>query len=130
MATVFSANKSNVLIDGEVIEGLQSMAFRVATEREYIRAIGSDERIDVNFGMKTVEGEMIVKSTNLLLDGHLQGQTKFQLVSNLKKGDGADAPKRTLSFDDCYVESKSFNMDSGGSPATTYLFSATRVREE
>ena len=43
MPTVFSANRSSVLVDGEAIEGLQSLAFRVVTEREDIRAVGSDE---------------------------------------------------------------------------------------
>ncbi len=37
MPTVFSANRSSVLVDGEAIEGLQSLAFRVVTEREDIR---------------------------------------------------------------------------------------------
>ena len=39
--TIFSANRSAVLIDGEAVDGLQSLAFRVLTEREDIRAIGS-----------------------------------------------------------------------------------------
>jgi hypothetical protein len=51
-------------------------------------------------------------------------------VANLKKDPAADAPRRTLSFDDCYVEGKSFGMDAGGSAVTTYAFSATRIREE
>ena len=130
MPTLFTANRSNVLIEGEAIEGLQSLTFRVVTEREYVRAVGSDERIDVSFGMRTVEGEMVVRSANFNLDTHLQQQSKFQLVANLKKDESSDSATRTLSFDDCYVESKSFGMDAGGSATTNYLFSATRVREE
>ncbi len=130
MPKVFTANRSNVLLEGEAIEGLQTLTFRVVTEREYVRAVGSDERIDVSFGMRTVEGEIIVRSASFNLDTHLQQQTKFQLVANLKKDESSDSPTRTLSFDDCYVESKSFGMDAGGSATTTYQFSATRVREE
>jgi hypothetical protein len=66
----------------------------------------------------------------IVLDTHLAQQSSFQLVANLKKDPAADAPRRTLSFDDCYVEGKSFGMDAGGSAVTTYAFSATRVREE
>ncbi len=44
MPSVFSANHSNVLLDGDPIEGLQSLAFRVVTEREDVRAVGSGER--------------------------------------------------------------------------------------
>ncbi|MCG8422764.1 MAG: hypothetical protein MJE77_33025 [Proteobacteria bacterium] len=130
MPTVFSANKSNVLIDGEAVEGLQSLVFRVVTEREDVRAVGSDERVDVSFGLRTVQGELIVRSASFVLDTHLGDRSKFQLVADLKKDEGSEAAKRTLSFDDCFVEGKSFGMDAGGTAVTTYAFSATRVREE
>ncbi len=130
MATVFSANRSNVLLDGEAIEGLQSLAFRLVTEREDVRAIGSAERVAVSFGLRTVQGEITVRSANFKLDTHLDKQSKFQLVSNLKKDDSTDAPKRTISLDDCYVENKEFNIGASGTAVTTYFFSATRIREE
>lgn len=131
MPKVFSANRSSVLVDGEAVEGLQNIAFRVVTEREDIRAIGSDERIDVSFGLRTVHGELVVKSNADKLDTLLQERAKFQLVVNLKKeiGISTDAT-RSLSFDDCFVEGKSFGMDAGGTATTTYSFTATRVREE
>ncbi|GAA5787487.1 MULTISPECIES: hypothetical protein [Chitiniphilus] len=130
MPTVFSANRSNVLVDGEAIEGLQSLAFRVLTEREDIRAVGSAERIGVSFGLRTVQGELAVRSANYKLDSHLELQAKFQLVANLKKDDAADSPKRTLSFDDCYLEAKDFTVGAGGTVLTQYAFTATRIREE
>ena len=130
MTALFVANRSSVLIDGAAVEGLQSLAFRVVTEREDIRAVGSGERIDVSFGLRTVQGELVVKSATYVLDTHLSQQSSFQLVANLKKDPAADAPRRTLSFDDCYVDGKSFGMDAGGTAVTTYAFSATRVREE
>ncbi|MBE0619439.1 MAG: hypothetical protein IH605_02495 [Burkholderiales bacterium] len=130
MPTVFSANRSSVLVDGEAIEGLQSLAFRVVTEREDIRAVGSVERIAVSFGLRTVQGEIIVRSASFKLDTHLQEQSSFQLVANLKKDEATDSPKRTLSFDDCVVENKDFSVGAGGTVVTSYAFSATRVREE
>jgi hypothetical protein len=130
MPTVFSANRSSILVDGQAVEGLQSLVFRVVTEREDIRAVGSDERVDVIFGLRTVQGELAVTSSSTDLDDRLTGRAKFQLVANLKRDEAADAPKRTLSFDDCFVEAKSFTMGAGGSAATTYTFTATRVREE
>jgi len=128
--TIFSANRSAVLIDGEAVDGLQSLAFRVLTEREDIRAIGSAERIAVSFGLRTVQGEIAVKSANYKLDDHLKNQSTFQIVANLKKDDAADAPKRTLSFDECFVENKDFAVGAGSAAVSTYVFSATRVREE
>lgn len=125
-AAVFSANHSNILLDGEAIEGLQSLVYRITTEREDIRAIGSSERITVSFGLRTVQGELTVRSANFKLDSLLEKQAQFQIVANLKK----DEAKRTVSFDDCFVENKDFSIAAGGTVATTYVFTATRVREE
>ncbi len=130
MGPIFSANRSNVLVDGETIDGLQSLAFRVVTEREDIRAIGSAERISVSFGLRTVQGEIAVRSASYKLDDHLHNQSKFQIVADLKKDDAADSPKRTLSFDECFVETKDLSVGAGGTVVTSYAFSATRVREE
>lgn len=130
MPMIFSANRSKVLVEGEPVEGLQSLAFRVATATQAIPAVGQNERIDLVFGLRTVHGELIVRSLNPKLDLHLQAQSKFQIVAELKKEEGDKAPRRTLSFDDCYVEGKAFALDANGSAVTTYSFSASRVREE
>lgn len=129
MPTVFAANRSNVLVNGAALDGLQSLVYRVVTEREDIRAVGSTERVDVIFGLRTVRGELVVKSANFTLDGLLDKRAKFQLVATLKRTEGTD-DKRTVSFDDCFVEGKAFQLDAHGSPTTAYAFSATRVREE
>lgn len=125
--TVFSSNRSGVQVDGEAVNGLQSLAFRVMTEREDVRAVGTDERVAVVFGLRTVRGEIAVRSANYKLDGLLKDQGKFQLVANLKQD---DTVKRTLSFDECYVSDKEFSLGVGGSVLTTYSFTATRLREE
>ncbi len=129
MPSVYAANRSHVLIDGDPVEGLQSLTYRVVTEREDVRAVGSDERVDVIFGLRTVHGELAIHSANPALDDRLHGRLKFQLVANLKRDEG-DGPRRTLSFDDCYAEAKSFAMSAGGQVLTTYAFTATRLREE
>ena len=129
MPTIYSANRSSVLVNGTAIEGLQSLVYRVVTERQDVRAIGTDERVDVIFGLRTVQGELVVQSANTELDTHLTERSKFQIVANLKR-DEAEGAKRTLSFDDCFIEGKSFALSSGGSVSTTYTFTATRAREE
>lgn len=130
MATVFSANKSSLLIDGEAVEGVQSLAFRVTTEREDIRSVGSDERVAVSFGLRVVNGEVVIRSTANLLDDKLTQRSSFSMVAALKQGTGADEPQRSYAFDDCYVESKYLSMAASGTAETTYVFTATRVREE
>ena len=129
MPTIYSANRSSVLVNGTAIESLQSLVYRVVTERQDVRAIGTDERVDVIFGLRTVQGELVVQSANTELDTHLTDRSKFQIVANLKR-DEAEGAKRTLSFDDCFIEGKSFALSSGGSVSTTYTFTATRAREE
>jgi len=130
MATVFAASRSTVLVDGEQIEGLQSLTFRVVTEQEDVRGVGTSERVAVIFGLRTVQGELAVRSANLKLDTLLQQQGRFQIVANLRQTDAQDSPKRTLSFDDCYVSDKAFSVGPGGSVLTSYSFTATRLREE
>lgn len=129
MPTVFSANSSSILVDGDAIEGLQSLAFRVVTEREDIRAIGKDERVDVSFGLRTVVGELVVRSANAKLDKAFDERSTFQIVAKLAKDKGI-APKTeaTYTLDECFVEGKSFGLDASGSALTTYAFSATRAR--
>lgn len=130
MPTVFSANHSSLLVDGDLVEGVQSLAFRIVTERENIRAIGSDERVDVSFGLRTVNGEVVIRSTATVLDDRLATRSSFNMVAALKKGKGATDPARSYAFDDCYVETKNFAMLASGTAETTYVFTATRVREE
>jgi hypothetical protein len=129
MAMVFSSNKSSVLVDGEAIEGLQSLAYRVQTEQEDVRGVGTDERVAVVFGLRVVHGELAVRSVSTKLDDLLQKQTAFQLVADLKQQEGENPPARKLSFDGCYVQDKQFSMAANGSVLTTYAFTATRLRE-
>ncbi len=130
MPMVFSANHSSLLVDGDPVEGVQSLAFRIVTEREDIRAIGADERVDVSFGLRTVQGEVAVRSTSTVLDDKLTQRIGFNMVAALKKGAGADDAQRSYAFDDCYVETKEFAMGASGTAETRYVFTATRVREE
>lgn len=130
MPTVLNANNSTLLVDGESVEGVQSIAFRVITERENIRAIGTDERVAVSFGLRTVQGEIVVRSIAIGLDDRLATRAGFNMVASLKNGPGADAAQRSYAFDDCYIEGKTLGINAGGVAETTYSFTATRVREE
>lgn len=130
MPTIYSATRSNVLIDGEAIEGLQSITYDVIKNQESIPAIGTDERIDVSFGLKIVKGALTVRSTSATLNTHMLENTSFQIVANLNKELGMTQSSLTVTFDDCFVEDKRFGLDANGVAVTTYSFTATRVREE
>jgi hypothetical protein len=130
MPNILTAAKSSVLLDGEAIEGLQSITYQEVKHQEDIPAIGTDERIDVSFGLKVVRGALKVKSTSPALNTHLANNTTFQIVANLKKELGITQATQTVTFDDCYLEDKEFGLDANGAATTTYTFTATRVREE
>jgi len=128
-ATILSASGSKVTIDGSQIEGLQSIEYKYSRSRKDIEAVGTDERIGVDYGLKVVTGTLKVKSTSKKLDTLLNKSTedaKFQIVAELKKGNVI----RKATFDDCWLDDKSFGMDANGVGMSTYSFSATRVREE
>jgi hypothetical protein len=132
MPTILSATESQVLLagpDGDAgspIEGLQAISYRVDRSRQDVAAIGTDERIDVVFGLKLVSGTLTVKSTSDALNTILANKDTFQITANLKKGDLT----KTVAFDQCYMDNKQVGLDANGVVVTTYSFTATRVREE
>ena len=126
MAMVLTARSSEIKVNAETIEGLQSIEFNVTKDRKHIGAIGSDERISVYFGLKRVTGKLNVASANATLDGLLGSGEAFSVSAVLKHGETT----RSVSFDDCLMEDKNFQLAAGGHGETVYGFTATRVREE
>lgn len=132
MPTILSAKESQVLLagpDGDAgapIEGLQAITYKVDRSRQDVPAIGTDERIGVDFGLKIVNGTLTVKSTSDALNTILANNDTFQITANLKKGDLT----KTVAFDECYLDDKQVGLDANGVLVTTYAFTARRVREE
>jgi hypothetical protein len=127
---VASANVSNVKIDGKVIPGLQAIDYKVTRSRQNVHQVGAEERLGVDYGSLIVTGALRIRSTYPDLDKNLLAEAKdvkaFQLVVELKKGPLA---VKTLSFDDCYLEDKTFALDANGVGISVYTFTATRLRE-
>jgi hypothetical protein len=124
MATIFSANESSVQIDGEPVEGVRAIDYRFAQVRQNVYALGSAERVAMISGAQTVEGVLRVASTSQKLNAI--GDTQFQLTAQLKRG----GTKMVVTFDECYLQSKSFQMGVGEHGEAAYGFTAARVREE
>jgi hypothetical protein len=129
--TIISANVSNIKVDGEVVPGLQYIDYRIVRNRQNVHNIGLDERVGVDYGPMYVEGMLRVRSTYPPLDALLiQGVADvvpFQLVVELKRLGEAI---KTLAFDECFLEGKSFSMDANGVGISEYTFTGTRMREE
>jgi len=129
--TIISANVSNVKCDGEVIPGLQAIEFKLVRNRQNIHNIGIDERVGVDYGPMYVTGSLRVRSAYPKFDTWLitgVAEVKpFQLVVEFKKGKESI---KTLSFDECYLEGKSFSIDANGIGISDYTFTGTRLREQ
>ncbi len=125
MPTIFAANESIVLLDGEPVEGVRSIEYRQTQARESIYALGRAERISLVSGPQTVEGRLRVASTSAKFNA-LTGDKQFQVTAQLKHGE----TKMAVSFDECFLVEKTFDLSVGGHGEAVYSFTATRVREE
>jgi hypothetical protein len=129
--TIMSANVSNIKIDGEVVAGLQAIEYKIVRNRQNVHNIGIDERIGVDYGPMYVTGSLRIRSSHPKLDSMLitgvADVKSFQLVVELKK---LGQSIKTLTFDECYLESKNFSMDANGVGMSDYSFTSTRVREQ
>jgi hypothetical protein len=126
MPQIYTAFASEVKVNEETIEGLQSIEYNVVKNRQHVGAIGTDERIAVYFGLKVVTGKLRVASANVKLDDLLSKNEEFSISATLKHKDTT----RKVTFDQCYVEDKTFGLSALAHGETVYAFTATRVREE
>jgi len=126
MPQVFTAFASEARVNGTVIEGLQSIEYRHRKNRYDVGAIGTDERVAVYFGLRVVIGTLGVASDNAELDTLLDSGAEFTVSAVLRHGDSS----RTVTFDGCVMDEKSFALSTDAHGKAVYTFSATRVREE
>jgi hypothetical protein len=125
MPTIFAASESKVLVNGEPVEGVRAIEYRHQQVRENVFALGSTERIGLVSGPQYVDGRLKVTSTSPAMNA-INGETQFQITAQLKHG----STSMTVTFDECYLQEKTFDIGVGGHGEATYVFTATRVREE
>jgi hypothetical protein len=126
MGQIYTAFASEVKVNEETIPGLQEVRYAVDRQRQNVGAIGTDERIAVYFGLRVVTGSLSVATVNASLDTLLAEGGSFSISATLKHGEDT----RGVTFDDCHMETKGFDMSAAAHGTTVYGFSATRVREE
>ena len=127
---IVSAAKSKVLVDGNEIAGVQSIDFKVRRRQADIEAIGVAERIGIESGQVIVTGSLRISSINTALDDLLYpvDPPGFNMVVTLNVAEGTKV--RQITFDECYLDDKTFEMTANGVGVTAYNFTSTRVREE
>lgn len=125
MPTIYAANESSVLVDGQAVEGVQALEYRRLAQRSNIYAVGSAERIGVISGGISVDGRIRVASASPSLDAKM-GDAFVQITAVLRHGE----TEVTLSFQDCLLTEKTFALGVGGHGEATYAFTATRVSQD
>ncbi len=125
-ATIFTANSSTITVDGEPVDGVLGIDYRLERQQGDVFALGSAERLTAYYGATRVAGRLRVASVNPGLDALTTSGNAFQVVANLAHGETT----RSVAFDDCFMTDKDFALGSGGHGETVYAFTATRVREE
>ncbi len=124
-ATIFAANESQVLVNGKPVDGVRALEYRRQLLRESIYGLGTAERIGLVSGAQVYEGKLRVASTSPVLDAVPDGE-KFQISAVLVHA----GTKMTVTFDECYMTEKTFDLGVGSFGEAVYAFSATRAREE
>jgi hypothetical protein len=126
---IASAATSKITIEGEDVAGLQSIEFAVRRRQMDVDAVGVGERIGVDAGHIFVTGTLRIRSLNSTLDERLYALVPepFNMVAELKQG---ETTVKTITFDECFLDDKSFELTANGVGITVYNFTATRVREE
>ena len=125
MPTIFAANESIVLLNGEQVEGVDSIEYRFRQTRQNIYALGSAERVGMASGAQRVEGRLRVVSASPALNA-LTGEEAFQITAQFKQGETT----MNVSFDDCHLSEKNFELGASSYGVALYEFTASRVREE
>lgn len=125
MPTIYAANESALLVNGEPVIGVQALEYRRVAARTNVYGLGSGERIGVVSGPQSVEGRITVASGSPTLDA-LTGDEFFQIAAQLRQGE----TEVTVSIDECQMTEKAFALSAGGHGEGVYTFTATRVREE
>jgi hypothetical protein len=129
---IYSATQSTVMIGPDVIEGLQSIEYKISRSRQDTVAVGKPLRVGIEYGVKIITGKLKVKSRCQMLDEKLSKpdlkDAVFSMQAQLKKDD-SDTPQKTIDFQGCYLDDREFEMSVNGVGIAVYTFSATDVLE-
>ena len=128
---VLTANKTEVMFDGEKVPGLKGFAFKVFEDKQEVRGIGTEERLGVVYGRLHIKGQILVHSNSEFLNSKMLERKPFQVVVRMDQSAyPEDLGTKSISFDGCHIDDREFTLDANGYALTTYTFTADRLREE
>lgn len=126
---LFSSSESTVQVGDEVVEGVQSIDYKVNRNMSYVYSFNSHLRTGVNYGNKVVTGTIKVKSASNKLDSLVHKAdyaNPVNIVVSLKKGETTKA----LTFTNVFIEDRTFSMDVNGVGLSVYTFNAEDIQGE
>jgi hypothetical protein len=131
---LITASRSMLTIDGVDIPGLQSLRYRYDRNRRGVFTTNSSERLGISAGEVFVKGSLTIRSIsddlNMKLYENIQNMKHFQIVCTFfPQGDDTGLINK-VTFDECYVHGKDFDLPAGEAATTTFDFTATRLDEE
>jgi hypothetical protein len=128
VATILSANRANVLVNGTTLAGLQEITYQTVKPHTDVAAIGTDERVGVVYGLTRITGTLRIRSASDELERLLGSKETFQILASLKYVMADSEETKEVSLDECQLHGKSFGLAAGGVVEVIYHFSATRER--
>lgn len=128
MATnIFSSSESSVTVGSEKIEGVQSIEYKVVRNITSNYGFGSMTRTSVSYGNKVVTGTIKVKSHSAILDKMVHNKDMNEKTNmNVHLQQASDSSK-DLTFENIFIEDRSFSMDVSGVGLSVYTFSASDI---
>lgn len=124
MATIFAANESQIKVAGKAVEGVRALDYRRVFTRENVFSLGTNERVGMVTGAQVIEAQLRVASTAPAIDA-LGVADSVQIIAELVHA----GQQMTVTFDECFLTEKTFEIGAGGHGEAVYAFTATRMRE-
>lgn len=119
-AAVLTTNKTEILFDGEKIEGLKDFSYHASWSRR-----PSEDEV----GVMNITGSISVHPNSQLLNDHMVVNDSFDIILSITQ----DAPSHGREINQfvleaCRVDNRNFHLDSEGYAVTTYAFTAQQIQ--
>lgn len=119
-AAVLETNKTEILFDGEKIEGLKDFSYNASWSRR-----PSEDEV----GVMKIKGSISVHPNSQLLNDYMVANGSFDVILSITQ----DAPSQgreinQFVLEECRVDNKNFHLDAEGYAVTTYAFTAQQIQ--
>ena len=129
---IFSARWSSATVTtlaGPEKVGVQSIEYQINLNKNDHFESNSHLRTTATYGNKIISGVIMVKSHSDKLDALLDKMEEFNNSFSLQVTLSDGVHTKTLDFQECYLDGKTFGIDNNGIGVSKYAFTARDVKE-